>query len=60
MKWKTNKIMNHEEDPLQNVEILDTANEILISIRNKILEKEIMKYITPKFQIFKKLKKFNS
>jgi len=55
MRYKTTRIMNHEEDALKNIEFLDTSNEILIAIRDKILEKEIMKYITPKFQISKKI-----
>jgi len=43
--------VGHTEEAIESVELLNLANEITISIRNKTLEKEIMKYITPKFQI---------
>jgi len=50
--WKSNHILSgHTEEAIESVEFLSIANEIFMNIRDNILEKEIMKYITPKFQI---------
>jgi len=57
IKWKTDRILtSHEEEAIESVEIFNTASEILAEIKNKTLEKEIMRNITPKFQMMKKLK----